>query len=117
VSAFTRIVPINFMTAEQLKPNLEKFLSVDKDNKQIGSILVDGHSNSLIVRALKDDMDNISAVIKRLDRPTPQVLIEAYIVEANKDVARELGIQWGGIYTGKSGDKRAIFSGQQGDGI
>jgi len=116
-SRFTRIVPINFMAAEQLKPNLEKFLSVDKDNKQIGSILVDGHSNSLIVRALKDDMDTIAAVIKRLDRPTPQVLIEAYIVEANKDVARELGIKWGGIYYGKSGDKQAIVSGQQGDGV
>ena len=114
---FTRIVPINFMVAGQLKANLEKFLSVDRDDKQIGSILVDEHSNSLIIQALKDDMNNISAVIKRLDRPTPQVLIEAYIVEANKDVARELGIQWGGMYYGKSGDKRAIVSGQQGDGV
>ncbi|MDX2498876.1 MAG: type IV pilus secretin PilQ, partial [Deltaproteobacteria bacterium] len=34
---------------------------------------------------------------------------------ANKDVARELGVQWGGVYAGKAGgDKRAIFSGQQG---
>ena len=74
---FTRIVPINFMVAGQLKANLEKFLSVDRDDKQIGSILVDEHSNSLIIQALKDDMNNISAVIKRLDRPTPQVLIEA----------------------------------------
>jgi type IV pilus assembly protein PilQ len=114
---FTRIVAINFMTAGQLKANLEQFLSVDRNDKRIGSILVDEHSNSLIIQALKDDMNNISAVIKRLDRPTPQVLIEAYIVEANKDVARELGIQWGGIYYGKSGDKRAIISGQQGDSI
>ena len=38
---FTRIVPINFMVAGQLKANLEKFLSVDRDDKQIGSILVD----------------------------------------------------------------------------
>jgi type IV pilus assembly protein PilQ len=60
-------------------------------------------------------MDNILAVIGRLDRPTPQVLIEAYIVEANKDVARELGIKWGGAYYGKSGDKRAIVSGKQGE--
>jgi type IV pilus assembly protein PilQ len=29
-------------------------------------------------------------------------------------VARELGIQWGGVYAGKSGDKRAIVTGQQG---
>jgi type IV pilus assembly protein PilQ len=60
-------------------------------------------------------MDRILAVVKKLDRPTPQVLIEAIIVEANKDVARELGIQWGGVYAGKAGgDKRAIVTGQQG---
>ena len=112
-SPLTRIVSVKFMEAEKLKDNLEKFVSVDKSGKQVGSILVDEHSNSLIVQALKPDMDNILAIIKRLDRPTPQVLIEAYIVEANKDVARELGIQWGGIYAGKSGDKRAIITGQQ----
>ena len=109
----TRIVTVKFMEADKLKANLEKFVSVDKSGKQTGSILVDEHSNSLIVQALKSDMDNILAVIERLDRPTPQILIEAYIVEANKDVARELGIQWGGVYAGKSGDKRAIFSGRQ----
>jgi type IV pilus assembly protein PilQ len=31
------------------------------------------------------------------------VLIEAYIVEANKDVARELGIQWGGVFRTSKG--------------
>ncbi|MCP4631012.1 MAG: type IV pilus secretin PilQ [bacterium] len=109
----TRIVAVKFMEADKLKSNLEKFVSIDKSGNQTGSILVDEHSNSLIVQAIKSDMDIISAVIERLDRPTPQVLIEAYIVEANKDVARELGIQWGGVYTGKSGDKRASVSGKQ----
>ena len=108
----TRIVAVKFMEAEKLKTNLEKFVSIDKSGNQTGSILVDEHSNSLIVQALRSDMDNILAVIKRLDRPTPQVLIEAYIVEANKDVARELGIQWGGIYEGKSGDKQIIGTGR-----
>ena len=111
-SPVTRIVSVKFMEADKLKDNLEKFVSIDKSGNQVGSILVDGHSNSLIVQALKPDMDNILAIIKRLDRPTAQVLIEAYIVEANKDVARELGVQWGGIYAGKSGDKRTIVSGQ-----
>jgi type IV pilus assembly protein PilQ len=110
---FTRIVAVKFMEADKLKANLEKFVSIDNSGKQVGSILVDNHSNSLIVQALKSDMDQILAVIKRLDRPTPQVLIEAYIVEANKDVARELGIQWGGIYAGKSGDKNVIVTGKQ----
>jgi len=93
----TRIVPIKFSSADKLKDNLEKFLTVDKDGKPIGSILVDDHTNSLIIQAIRNDMTNIVSVIEQLDKPTPQVLIEAYIVEANKDVARELGIQWGGL--------------------
>jgi len=116
-ASVTRIVSIKFMVADKLKANLEQFVSIDKSGSKVGSILVDEHSNSLIVQALKPDMDNILAIIKRLDRPTPQVLIEAYIVEANKDVARELGVQWGGIYAGKSGDKRAIVTGKQGGAI
>jgi type IV pilus assembly protein PilQ len=93
----TRIVPIKFSSADKLKNNLEKFLTVDKDGKAIGSILVDDHTNSLIIQAIRNDMKSIVSVIEQLDKPTPQVLIEAYIVEANKDVARELGIQWGGL--------------------
>jgi len=93
----TRIVPIKFSSADKLKDNLEKFLTADKDGKPIGSILVDDHTNSLIIQALRNDMTSIVSVVEQLDKPTPQVLIEAYIVEANKDVARELGIQWGGL--------------------
>jgi type IV pilus assembly protein PilQ len=110
----TRIVAVKYTEANKLKSNLEKFVTLDRSGKQTGSILVDEHTNSLIIQAIRTDMDRILAVVKKLDRPTPQVLIEAIIVEANKDVARELGIQWGGVYAGKSGDKRAIVSGQQG---
>jgi type IV pilus assembly protein PilQ len=93
----TRIVPVRYATADNLKDNLEKFLTLDKDGNPVGSILVDSHTNSLIIQAIRADMKNIVAVIDHLDKATPQVLIEAYIVEANKDVARELGIQWGGL--------------------
>jgi type IV pilus assembly protein PilQ len=93
----TRIIPIRYAAADQLKDNLAKFLTVDKDGNPIGSILVDDHTNSLIIQAIRADLINIVSVVDQLDKPTPQVLIEAYIVEANKDVARELGVQWGGI--------------------
>jgi type IV pilus assembly protein PilQ len=109
----TRIVAVKFTEANKLKSNLDKFVTVNRSGKKTGSILVDDHTNSLIIQAIRSDMDRILAVIDKLDRPTPQVLIEAIIVEANKDVARELGIQWGGVYAGKSGSKRAIVTGQQ----
>jgi type IV pilus assembly protein PilQ len=92
----TRIVPVKFASAKDLQENLKNFLSLDRTNKPIGAILVDQHTNSLIINALRSDLQAILAVVEKLDQPTPQVLIEAYIVEANKDVARELGIQWGG---------------------
>jgi type IV pilus assembly protein PilQ len=94
----TRIVPIRYATADKLKDNLTKFLTVDKAGNPIGSIMVDEHTNSLIIQAVRNDLINILSVIDELDKPTPQVLIEAYIVEANKDVARELGVQWGGVF-------------------
>ena len=106
----TRIVPIKFSEAKQLQENMQKFLTPDKANKAIGSVLVDQHTNSLIVNALPRDMNSILAVLEKLDKPTPQVLIEAYIVEANKEVARELGVQWGGAV--KLGGHSAYFTGR-----
>jgi type IV pilus assembly protein PilQ len=57
-------------------------------------------------------MNAILAVLDELDKPTPQVLIEAFIVEANKDVARELGVQWGGVLQLSGGDKRGFLTGR-----
>ena len=109
----TRIVPVRFSSAQRLKDNLEKFLSVDKNDKAIGSILVDEHTNSLIIQAIRNDMTSIISVIEQLDQATPQVLIEAFIVEANKDVARELGIQWGGVArTGALGSGTGFATGR-----
>jgi type IV pilus assembly protein PilQ len=93
----TRIVPIRYAEADALKTNLDNFLTVDNNDQPIGSILVDSHTNSLIIQAIRHDLETILAIIEQLDKPTSQVLIEAHIVEANKDVARELGVQWGGL--------------------
>jgi type IV pilus assembly protein PilQ len=110
----TRIVPVKFSEAAKLQENMKAFLTPDKSNKAIGSVLVDQHTNSLIINALPRDMNSILSVFDKLDRPTPQVLIEAFIVEANKDVARALGVQWGGVYQLSGGDKRGFVSGRDG---
>lgn len=113
----TRIVPVKFAEAAKLQENLKAFLSTDKANKPIGSILVDPHTNSIIVNALPRDLNVILAVLEKLDKPTPQVLIEAFIVEANKDVARELGIQWGGAYQLSGGDRRGFLTGRDNNAL
>jgi type IV pilus assembly protein PilQ len=111
-SPVTRIVPIKFSEATKLQETAKALLTTDRSSKAIGAVLVDQHTNSLVVNALPKDINAILAVIDKLDKPTPQVLIEAFIVEANKDVARDLGVQWGGAYQISGGDRRGFVTGR-----
>ncbi|MEJ2155591.1 MAG: type IV pilus secretin PilQ [Desulfobacteraceae bacterium] len=94
----TKIIPIDFSKADQLKESVEKVLSAKKPGEPIGSVMVDKHTNALIVQATPVDIARIVPLITELDRPTPQILIEAHIIETTNQTARELGIQWGGLY-------------------
>jgi len=94
----TRIVSIDYADAKKLMENLIDLLPKDKDGKPMGSVKVDEHSNSLIIQARKEDMVRLFPIIAKIDKPTPQILIKANIVETTKDTARNLGIQWGGMY-------------------
>lgn len=94
----TRVMRIDYADAASLKTSLESFLTRDKSGKVIGSIMVDEHTNSLVIQALPVDLEEIMVLVAELDRPTPQILIEAHIVEATKTTAMDLGVQWGGQY-------------------
>ncbi len=92
----TRIVKIDFSDANLLKENLTPFLTSLGKDEILGSITVDTYTNSLLIQAIKTDMEKILPVIQELDRPTKQVMIKAYIVDAQRTTARYLGVQWGG---------------------
>lgn len=77
---------------------LHNFLSRDVDGNRRGWIAADADTNSVIITAIKRDMDIILDMIAKTDVPTDQVLIKATIVETTKSTAREIGIQWGGAY-------------------
>ncbi len=62
---------------------------------QRGKVIVDGRTNTLIIEDVKDRVDLIERLIGVFDTPTPQVSIEARIVEATSNFVRNLGIQWG----------------------
>ena len=55
-------------------------------------------TRSIIVRGKEKDLDVVDKVIKEIDVRTKQVLIEAFIVEANSDFERALGTRLGGYY-------------------
>ena len=91
----TRVVKINYTEAKQLRANLEKFLSKNHEDKPLGSVMVDEHTNSLIIQAIRPDAELMMALIEQLDRPTSQVLIEAHIVEATKN-----NLPWSWVFNG-----------------
>jgi len=99
----TVVVPIDYAKPKDLKENLETFLTRSKEDKPRGAVRVDEHSNSLIISAIKDDLARMMPIIEKIDKPTPQIQIKANIVETSKDMARNLGIQWGGMYARQAG--------------
>ncbi len=58
------------------------------------TITADKASNSLVVVASPADYQNLSQIIKQLDKRRRQVYVEAMIVEASIDKLRSLGTQW-----------------------
>lgn len=86
----TRLIPISYATAEDIQARARDLLSGR------GSIAVDARTNVLIARDIAGNLDQIEELIRSLDTQTPQVLVEARIVEATSRYLRDVGIQWGG---------------------
>ena len=89
----TRLIPVSYASADELQARAKDLLSPR------GSIAVDERTNVLISRDISGNLNNIEELIRSLDTQTPQVLIEARIVEATSRYGRDLGIQWGGDST------------------
>jgi type IV pilus assembly protein PilQ len=93
------VVPIDFADPRKLGENLSGFLTKDDKGNPYGSMKVSDHTNSLIIQATREDLRKIIPMIEKIDKPIPQILIQANIIETTKDTARSLGVQWGGMYS------------------
>ncbi|OQX64267.1 MAG: hypothetical protein B5M56_00300 [Desulfococcus sp. 4484_241] len=84
---------------------LKSMVTVSGGDKKAGGtghgVAVDKRNNAVIVHSDLFSIDQCAALLKEIDRPTRQVLIEAHIVETTKDTARKLGVQWGGVFNHK----------------
>jgi type IV pilus assembly protein PilQ len=94
----TRMLSIQFAVAKDLSESIKNLLS------KKGSVTTDSRTNTLIIRDLPESIERMVQVVRQLDSKTPQVMIEARIVEANTNFTRELGVQWGGLRTTQSGN-------------
>ena len=85
-----KYIRVNYAKADETL--IEKVKGVLTDR---GSVTFDDRTNTIIVRDITRGTDDASQLIHELDVQSPQVLIEANIVEATRDLARALGVQWG----------------------
>jgi type IV pilus assembly protein PilQ len=85
---------VNYATAKELEPQVQGILT-DR-----GSVTVDERTNVLIVKDIKSAIVEARNLVTSLDTKTPQILIEARIVEAASTFTRELGVIWGGTVQG-----------------
>lgn len=100
-----KMVTINYASAKEISDQLKPLLSGR------GSVNVDERTNTLILEDVRSNIDRIVELTKRLDKQTPQVLIEARIVEASSNNVTELGVQWGGTgqATSRSGNPTGLL--------
>lgn len=113
----TEIIQINYTTAEKIKEVLksttERTSQASADSSSIitpktlttttaldvsqsllserGNVTFDARTNQLIVKDTARNIERVRDLIRQLDKPVRQVLIESRIVIANNDFTRELG--------------------------
>ncbi len=98
----TKVININYAKAQELSDSVKKNLSAR------GDITIDGRTNSMIIKDVEKIIVNITELIKVLDTPTPQVMIEAKIVQAQPQFARAIGIQWGADFQDSLGSTGSV---------
>lgn len=67
-----------------------------------GSINVDKRTSTMLVKDIPSVFPEIEKFLLTFDKPTPQVLIEARIVEVSSNSMKDLGIQWGIRYNAEN---------------
>ncbi|MEW6445264.1 MAG: type IV pilus secretin PilQ [Pseudomonadota bacterium] len=72
-----------------------------------GSMTVDERTNTLLINDTPESLDKIRDLVKKLDTPIKQVLIESRIVIATDTFSKELGVRWG--VTGVAGNSNPVL--------
>jgi len=85
-----RYIKVNYAKAD------EKFVKkIQEILTDRGSATWDERTNTIVVRDIDKGIADAEELISHFDTQTPQILIEASIVEATENFARDLGVQWG----------------------
>lgn len=109
------VLYLNYSKAEDIKPILDGMLesetflaiagegaSTESGSRSTYRIEAEADNNALVIAASASVIEQIREVVRKLDRPRSQVLIEAVIAEVSQEQANRLSVQLAGAsrYTG-----------------
>ena len=80
---------LNYATAKELEAKIKTLMSKRMD----AALVVDERSNTIMVRDIQKSIEDVNALVSKLDSRTPQVLIESNLIETTPTFSRALGIQ------------------------
>jgi type IV pilus assembly protein PilQ len=88
-----RYIKVNYAKAD------EKFVKkISEILTDRGNATWDERTNTIVIRDIDRGIADAEELISHFDTQTPQILIEANIVEASENFVHDLGIQWGYTY-------------------
>ena len=84
----TRLLPLKFLSVQEIRPELTALLS------RGGNLIADPRSNTFVVTDDAAVIARLAQVLDGLDVRSPQVLIEALIVEVSLTAETKMGLEW-----------------------
>jgi len=107
----TEFIQVDFRRASDMRTRLEEARLVSER----GFILADDQTNVLMVRETASQMEDIRRTLRRFDIEVAQVLVEARLVTASTEFAKEIGIRWGASNTSNHGGNPLVINGGAND--
>jgi type IV pilus assembly protein PilQ len=107
---YSEFLQVNYAKAS----DLSSLIAGDSQNAMLserGSIAVDERTNTLLVSDTAQRLQDIRRMVRTLDIPIKQVLIESRIVIVNDDFSRDLGVRLGVTGNDISNDSIVVYSG------
>jgi type IV pilus assembly protein PilQ len=95
----TRVFALNFAKVNEVAGIVGGMLS------ERGRLTFDTRTNTLVITDTAPQLSSLDKTIRRLDKITPQVLIEAKVLETDMTLTQNIGVNWD-LSLGLSGAKR-----------
>jgi type IV pilus assembly protein PilQ len=86
----TRVYLVNYAKAAELCPAITPIV----ENNLGGRAIVDTRTNAIVVTERSSRLRQIEDIIKRLDRPNQQVMIESKFIELTQSNEKAIGLNW-----------------------